>query len=151
MIFFENIETLTLNNTNYRKVLYTSTNQQIVIMSIDSGSDIEFEIHPDNDQFIRIESGTGILLVGKNRDSKYKLYDGVAFVIPKNTWHQVINNSSSPLKLYTIYSPPHHKDGKIDVVRPPSDEISTHNKFDKPDTKYPSVVKYQDIIDIYSK
>ncbi|XWV25759.1 maninose-6P isomerase [Tupanvirus soda lake] len=118
-IFITNIEKDTQQNNFYRKVLYTAGNVQIVLMSIKPKEDIEYEIHPDNDQFIRIEKGNGMLLVGPKRESKYELFDGVAIVIPAGTWHQIINTSNTEdLKLYTIYAPPHHPRDKVEINKP---------------------------------
>jgi mannose-6-phosphate isomerase-like protein (cupin superfamily) len=136
-IFITNIETETIHNDFYRKVLYTSQNQQIVVMSIKPKEDIEYEIHPDNDQFIRIEKGTGILLIGPKKESQYKLSDGVSVIIPKGTWHQVINTSDvDMLKLYTIYSPPHHPHDKVDVTRPKSDQCGGFKIYSKKTIMY---------------
>lgn len=118
-IFYTNIETETINNSHYRHVLFTSAYQQIVVMSIKPNQDIHLEKHRYIDQFIRIEQGKGELLIGENSEIKYDLSDGIAFVIPSNTWHRIVNTSATQdLKLYTIYSPPNHKDGKIDIDRP---------------------------------
>ncbi|XWV24527.1 mannose-6P isomerase [Tupanvirus deep ocean] len=118
-IFITNIEKDTIDNSFYRKVLYTAGNVQIVVMSIKPKEDIEYEIHQDNDQFIRVEKGKGMLLVGPQRESKYELFDGVAVVIPAGTWHQIINTSNTEdLKLYTIYAPPHHPRDKVEINRP---------------------------------
>lgn len=116
-IFIANIEKETLDNTHYRKVLYTSSNQQLVIQTIKPNSDIKFEVHNDNDQFVRIEKGNGQLIVGEDKQLNYELSDGIAFIIPKGTWHQIINNSSDDLKLYTIYSPPHHSPNTDQINR----------------------------------
>jgi mannose-6-phosphate isomerase-like protein (cupin superfamily) len=135
-IFIDNIEKTTIENNYYRKVLYTSpTNkQQLVVMSIKAGEDIPYEIHNENDQFIRIEKGSGVLLVGPNKKS-YVLHDGSAFIIPANTWHQVINNSNDVLKLYTIYSPAHHPHDRIDVERPADVSNDRYNHFVKSNHK----------------
>ena len=128
-IFITNIETETVHNNFYRKVLYTSKNQQLVVMSIKPKSDIEYEIHPDNDQFIRVEKGKGIALIGPQKESRYELSDGVALIIPAGTWHQIINTSDEiDLKLYTLYSPPHHPHDKVDVERPKQCGGAVNNK-----------------------
>jgi mannose-6-phosphate isomerase-like protein (cupin superfamily) len=118
-IFIANIEKDTIQNKFYRKVLYTTNLQQMVLMSVKPKEDISFEIHSNNDQFIRIEKGLGILYIGPKKESSYKLSDGVAVTIPANTWHQIVNTSDTDdLKLYTIYSPPHYPPDKIDINRP---------------------------------
>lgn len=117
--FIIDIEKETIANKFYRKVLYTSKNQQLVVMSIAPKSDIPKEIHNENDQFIRIEKGNGSVHIGENEEHKYDLKDGSAFIVPAGTYHRVINNSNDqPLQLYTIYSPPHHPKDKIDIERP---------------------------------
>jgi mannose-6-phosphate isomerase-like protein (cupin superfamily) len=105
MTYYIDIEKATLNNNSYRKILFTSGNQQLVLMSISPGGDIPMEIHGGVDQFIRIESGNGILY----SDREYHLHDGIAVTIPAGTKHQVVNTGNTPLKLYTIYSPPEHE------------------------------------------
>src|SRR5690606_22995096 len=88
------------------------------------GEDIKMEIHPNVDQFIRIEKGFGKLIIGndKSQQHSFPLSDGVGFIIPSGTWHQVINDGSSDLKLYTIYTPPEHPIGQIQIDRPNDDE-----------------------------
>ncbi len=132
-VFITNIEDDTLDNTYFRKVIYTSKHQQLVLMSIKPRSDIPYEIHSEHDQFIRIEKGTGVLVVGENKDEKYDLSDGIAFIVPAGTWHQIINTSDEEdLKLYTIYSPPEHAADKIDIDRPDSANTNKINTIDEP-------------------
>jgi len=119
-IFISDLEKSTLSNTNYREVIYTTTHMQIVLQSIKPGSDIEYEVHQNNDQFVRVEQGEGKLIIGSKKEHQYPLKDGQAFIIPSNTCHQIINNGNTDLKLYIIYSPPHHPSDKIDVDRPPN-------------------------------
>ncbi|KND50179.1 MAG: hypothetical protein AB198_01840 [Parcubacteria bacterium C7867-003] len=107
----DNIETLTKENTNFRKVLYTGEQSQLVLMSLLPGEDIGSEIHQDNDQFFRFEAGNGKVVIN---DTEYEVADGDAVVVPKGATHNVINTSAdTALKLYTIYSPAHHKDGIV--------------------------------------
>jgi len=109
--YFTNIEKETLENENFRKVLYTSKYSQLVLMSLKPKEEIGMEVHPDNDQFFRIEKGQGKCIIDGN---EYELNDGVAIVVPAGAEHNVINTSETEgLKLYTIYSPAHHKDGII--------------------------------------
>lgn len=107
-----NIERETLNNDNYRKVLYTTGQEQLVLMSLKPNEEIGEEVHEDTTQFIRIESGTGkSVLNGKESD----LEDGDCVVVPAGTKHNIINTSDvEPLKLYTIYAPPHHPKDTIE-------------------------------------
>ena len=109
--FKSNIEKDTLKNKNFRKVLYTGKNSQLVLMSLKPKEEIGAETHPDNDQFLRFEGGRGRVEIDGN---KYPVKDGDAVIVPAGAKHNVINTSSSEeLKIYTIYSPPHHKDGIV--------------------------------------
>ena len=110
------IESETLKNTNYRKVLHTTKLTQLVLMSIKPGDEIGMEVHKQGDQFIRIEAGEGeSVLDGK----KEALKDGSALVIAAGVHHNIINTSKTKaLKLYAVYTPPEHKDGTIDKVKP---------------------------------
>ena len=109
--FFCDIENSTIKNKNFRKVLYTSKHSQLVLMSLLPKEEIWMEVHPYNDQFFRIEKGQGKCLIDGN---EYNIKDGAAIVVPAGAKHNVINTSSKEeLKLYTIYSPAHHKDGII--------------------------------------
>ena len=110
-----NIEDLTLGNGNFRKVLYTHTHSQLVLMSLQPNEDIGSEVHPDNDQFFRFESGQGRVVIDGN---EYEVWNGSAVVVPSGSEHNVINTSGSEaLKLYTIYSPAHHKDGVVRATK----------------------------------
>ncbi|WKZ31022.1 MAG: cupin domain-containing protein [Candidatus Dojkabacteria bacterium] len=112
--FHSNIEEETKSNSNFRRVLYTAKNSQLVLMSLKPKEEIGMEIH-QNDQFFRIESGEGKCLIDGN---EYPLHDGVALVVPAGAEHNVINTSESEdLKLYTIYSPAHHKDGVVAATK----------------------------------
>lgn len=99
-----NIERATIRNNFFRQVVWTTIHQQLVLMSIPPGQDIGLEVHPENDQFIRIERGTGLAVLG---DDTIKIVDGDAITVPQGTKHNVINTGNQDLKLYTIYSPPH--------------------------------------------
>jgi mannose-6-phosphate isomerase-like protein (cupin superfamily) len=117
--FKDNIEKLTLENNVFRKVLYTSHHSQLVLMCLQPGEEIGMETHTGNDQFFRFESGKGKCIIDGN---EYMLEDGDAVIVPVGAQHNIINLSTfEPLKLYTIYSPAHHKDGilretKIDAM-----------------------------------
>ena len=109
--YFTNIEKDTLANKNFRKVVYTSKYSQLVLMSLKPKEEIGMEVHPENDQFFRVEKGKGKCVIDGN---EYELKDGVAIVVPSGAEHNVINTSETEeLKLYTIYSPPHHKNGIV--------------------------------------
>lgn len=119
-----NIEQLTLQNTDYRRVLYTGKHMQLVLMCLQPGEEIGLEIHQDNDQFFRFEQGEGKCIIDGN---EYSVQDGSCIVVPAGAEHNIINSSdSSLLKLYTIYSPAHHKDG---IVRS-SKQDATQNEAD---------------------
>ncbi len=105
--FIENIENITIENENFRVVLYTTKNSQLVVMSLKIGEEIGAEIHL-MDQFIRIESGEGKAILD---GVEHRISDGSAVVVPAGTNHNIINTSlDHPLKLYAIYSPPNHRD-----------------------------------------
>ncbi len=111
-----NIEQATLQNNNFRTALWTGEYLQSTLMSINVGDDIGLEIHPDTDQFIRIEQGQGIVKMGKsknNLDFQRKVFDNYAIFVPAGTWHNVINTGKKPLKVYVIYAPPHHPRGTV--------------------------------------
>jgi mannose-6-phosphate isomerase-like protein (cupin superfamily) len=114
--FVVNIEEATKQNNNFRTALWTGNHLQLTLMSIGVGEDIGLEIHPNLDQFIRIEEGQGIVMMG---DSQYNLnfqrnvYDDFAFIIPAGTWHNLINTGNKPIKLYSIYAPPQHPFGTV--------------------------------------
>lgn len=126
MAFVVDIEKASVDNRYFRKVLFTSDREQLVVMSLLPKEDIGMETHPSTDQFIRVEEGTGdAILDGK----RHKLASGSALVIPAGTKHNIVNTSSgSSLKLYTVYSPPHHKDGKIHKTKADAEA----DKNDKP-------------------
>jgi mannose-6-phosphate isomerase-like protein (cupin superfamily) len=110
-----NIEKATEENNNFRKVLYTSKHSQLVLMSLKPKEEIGMEVHSDNDQFFRFEEGKGKVIIDGN---EYEVKDGSAVVVPAGSQHNVINASDSEeLKLYTIYSPAHHKDGIVRATK----------------------------------
>lgn len=113
--FKSTIEKDTLENSNFRKVLYTSHHSQLVLMSLNPKEEIGEEIHPENDQFFRIESGQGECIIDGN---KYGIGDGDAIVIPAGAKHNIINvDNHRALKMYTIYSPAHHKDRTVHATK----------------------------------
>jgi mannose-6-phosphate isomerase-like protein (cupin superfamily) len=115
-----NIEKDTLENNNFRKVLYSGKNSQLVLMSLLPKEEIGMEVHSDNDQFFRFERGTGKCIIDGN---EYELEDGVAVVVPAGSQHNIINTSETEeLKLYTIYSPAHHKDGIVRATKKEAEE-----------------------------
>jgi len=123
-----NIEDATKENENFRKVLYTAKNSQLVVMSLKPSEEIGEEVHT-LDQFIRIESGKGKAILD---GVEHKIEDDFAIVIPAGMKHNVINTSSdAPMKLYTIYSPPEHRDGIIHATK----EDAMNDKTDEFDGK----------------
>ncbi|MDO8667924.1 MAG: cupin domain-containing protein [bacterium] len=124
--FNSNIEKDTLENNNFRQVLYTGKHSQLVLMSLKPREEIGMEVHEENDQFFRIEKGEGKCIIDGN---EYEITDGSAIVVPSGAKHNVINTSQAEdLKLYTIYSPAHHKDG---IVRKTKTEATANEaEFD---------------------
>ncbi|MBL7045021.1 MAG: cupin domain-containing protein [Parcubacteria group bacterium] len=115
-----NIEKETLENEDYRRVLYTAKNSQLVLMNIKPGDEIGEEVH-ELDQFLRFEAGNGkAVLDGVERE----VSDGIAVVVPAGAKHNFINTGSVDLKLYTVYSPPEHKDGVVEKTK--ADEYEEH-------------------------
>jgi mannose-6-phosphate isomerase-like protein (cupin superfamily) len=113
----DNIEKLTLENSAFRHVLYTAKNCQLVLMCLKPNEEIGMEVHEGNDQFFRFEKGQGKVIIDGN---EYEVTDGDAAIVPQGSQHNVINTSETEdLKLYTLYSPPHHKDG---IVRQTKEE-----------------------------
>ncbi len=108
--YVANIEKAAKENNNFRQVLYTAKNSQLVLMSLKPGEEIGEEVHTDVDQFFRIDAGEGKCLIDGN---EYMIKDGFAVVVPAGAKHNVINTGTSDLKLYTIYSPPEHRDSVI--------------------------------------
>ncbi len=113
--YHNNIEKLTLANNDFRHVLYTGKNSQLVLMSLKPNEEIGMEAHNENDQFFRFEKGEGKVVIDGN---EYIVGDGDAVIVPMGAEHNVINTSATEtLKLYTIYSPAHHKDGVVRATR----------------------------------
>ena len=124
--FHSNIEKSTLENDSFRKVLYTGKHSQLVLMSLKPKEEIGLEVHADNDQFFRFEKGQGKCIIDGN---EYSVSDGTAIVVPAGANHNIVNVSETEsLKLYTIYSPAHHKDG---IVRASKEEAEAQEaEFD---------------------
>lgn len=121
--FYSDIENKTLENDNFRKVLYTAHSMQLVLMSLAKGDEIGEETHDDVDQFFRIESGEGKVLVD---DTIHLVEDGDVVIVPRGAKHNVMNIGQEPLKLYTIYSPPEHIDGTIHKTKADADNAHEH-------------------------
>ncbi len=128
--FVVNIEDATKQNNNFRTALWTGDNLQVTLMSIKPGEDIGLELHPDVDQFIRIEEGQGLVKMGdsKNKlDFEEKVYDDYAIMIPAGKWHNLINTGMTPLKLYSIYAPPEHPRGTIHKTKEDAEADERHH------------------------
>ena len=123
--YHADIETLTKENENFRKVLYTGEHMQLVLMSLNPNEDIGSEVHPTNDQFFRFDMGSGKAIINGN---EYNIKDGHTIVVPAGAEHNIINTGDIPLRFYTIYCPAHHKDG---IVRATKEEAITNEaEFD---------------------
>ncbi len=118
------IEQKTIENTNFREVLYTAPNLQVVVMSLKPGEEIGMETHEKSDQFFRVEAGQGqAILDGEITE----LSDGMIVVIPEGTEHNIVNTSADKdLKVYTIYSPPEHPDGTVHKTKAEADAAEEH-------------------------
>ena len=112
--FIDNIEEKTEQNNFFRQVLYTGKHTQLVVMSLLPGEEIGMEVHPQVDQFFRIEEGRAKVIID---GEEHEVYEGFAIIVPAGSQHNVINTGSNPLKLYTLYSPPNHPDGTIHRTR----------------------------------
>lgn len=110
------IEQAVEENPFFRRALWTGPHMQVVLMSLRPGEDIGVEMHPNVDQFIRIEDGDGLVQMGPSRDRldyQRRVEDGYSIMIPAGTWHNLTNIGNEPLKLYTIYAPPEHPHGTV--------------------------------------
>ena len=120
--FVQDIESLSVKNNNFRRVLYTATHCQLVLMSLKAGEEIGAEVHK-LDQFFRVEAGTGEAVLD---DTRTAIQAGFAVVVPAGTNHNIINTGTVPLKLYTLYAPPNHRDGVVHHTRDAAEADSEH-------------------------
>jgi mannose-6-phosphate isomerase-like protein (cupin superfamily) len=114
--FVVNINNVTKQNNYYRTALWTGKHLQVTLMSINVNESIGLEMHPNLDQFVRIEQGQGIVMIGDNKDDlNYKrvVSDDFVFIIPAGKWHNLVNTGNMPIKLYSIYAPPEHPQGTV--------------------------------------
>lgn len=124
--YHANIEELVSQNNNFRQIIYTSKHSQLVLMTLKPNEEIGMEVHPDNDQFFRFESGVGKVVVDGN---EYQIKDGDVIIIPSGSQHNVINTSATdPLKMYTIYSPAHHRDKVVHKTK--EEAMADSEEFD---------------------
>lgn len=108
--YVDNIERATLANEDFRRVLYTGRNMQLVLMTLPPGCDIGEEVHEDRDQFFRIEEGEGEIRID---GQAHRVEDDFAVIVPAGARHNVVNTGDRPLRLYTLYAPPEHRDGVV--------------------------------------
>jgi mannose-6-phosphate isomerase-like protein (cupin superfamily) len=116
--YVSNIEEKTLQNEYFREVLFTGPQSQLVVMAIVPGGEIGLETHDNIDQFIRIEAGQGKAILN---GEEHAIEDGTAIVVPAGTAHNIVNTGSEPLKLYSVYTPPEHKDGTVHKTKAEAD------------------------------
>ena len=121
--FVADIEQLTEENTNFRRVLYTGKNMQLVLMSLKPGEEIGAEVHEDRDQFFRVEQGNGEVDIDGVRTP---VKSDEAIIVPAGARHNVVNTGESPLQLYTLYGPPEHKEGTVHVTKADADAHEEH-------------------------
>ena len=125
--FCDNIEQRTVENDDFRHVLYTGHNLQLVLMTLQPGEEIGAEVHPDRDQFFRFEAGTGVVDIDGIEN---KVEGDFAVIVPQGARHNVRNTGSEPLRLYTIYGPPEHKDGIVQATKAEADARHAEEEFD---------------------
>lgn len=121
--FVQDIEELTKDNDNFRKVVYTGKYLQLVLMTLQPGEEIGSEVHEDHDQFFRVEDGKGEVIID---NQTHQIEDDDAVIVPAGARHNVINTGDEPLKLYTIYGPPEHRDGVIHDTKENADASEEH-------------------------
>jgi len=123
--FHGDIEKLTTDGTDFRRVLYTGHHLQLVLMTLKPGEEIGSEVHEDRDQFFRFEEGEGTVDID---DNSYAVEDGSGIVVAAGARHNVRNTGDAPLKLYTLYGPPEHVDGLVEATKAEAD--ATHEEWD---------------------
>jgi mannose-6-phosphate isomerase-like protein (cupin superfamily) len=121
--FVDNIETLTVENSDFRRVLYTGRNLQLVLMAIQPGEEIGEEVHDDRDQFFRVEKGAGEVWIDGNRS---KVEGDDAIIVPAGARHNIVNTGDEPLRLYTLYAPPEHRDRTRHITKADADAEEEH-------------------------
>ena len=125
--YCDDIEKRTTDNGDFRRVLYTGKNLQLVLMTLQPGDEIGSEVHEDRDQFFRFEEGEGMIVIDGKENA---VADGTGVIVPAGARHNVINRSSAPLKLYTLYGPPEHKDGIVQSTKADADARHAHEEWD---------------------
>lgn len=115
-----NLEDATLDNTTYRTVAWSGKYLQLTLMSIPAGGDIGLEVHPETDQFIRLDGGRGKVEMGPAEDqldTTWEVSDGDAVFVPAGTWHNITTLGDEPMQLYAVYAPQHHTPGKVHATK----------------------------------
>lgn len=125
--YVDNIERATLASADFRRVLYTGKHLQLVLMTLPPGCDIGEEVHEDRDQFFRIEEGEGVIRID---GADNKVADDYAVIVPAGARHNVINTGSEPLRLYTIYGPPEHRDGVVHKTKEQAEADHDNDHWD---------------------
>jgi mannose-6-phosphate isomerase-like protein (cupin superfamily) len=125
--YHDDIERQTVGNDDFRRVLYTGHHLQLVLMTLQPGDEIGAEVHEDRDQFFRFEEGRGQVDID---DNSYDVEDGSGVIVPAGARHNVRNTGDAPLKLYTLYGPPEHKDGVVQSTKAEADRRHPHEEWD---------------------
>ena len=125
--YCDDIEKQTTDNGDFRRVLYTGKNLQLVLMTLQPGDEIGSEVHEDRDQFFRFEEGEGVVVIDGKENA---VADGTGVIVPAGARHNVINRGSAPLKLYTLYGPPEHKDGVVQSTKADADARHHDEEWD---------------------
>jgi mannose-6-phosphate isomerase-like protein (cupin superfamily) len=123
------IERQTLENGTFRTVLFTGSHQQLTVMRLTPGEDIGLEMHPNTDQFLRIESGNARVEFGKTKDAideTHDVEDDWAIIVPAGTWHNVVNTGDGDVRLYSLYAPPEHPDGTVHRTKADAEAAERH-------------------------
>lgn len=125
----DDIERLTVDNDNFRTVVYTGEHTQLTVMSLLPGEEIGWESHHDRDQFLRLEQGRARVDFGSSEDGvdeSHEVADNWAFIVPAGVWHNVVNVGDDEVKLYSLYSPPEHPDGTVHATKAEADAAEHH-------------------------
>lgn len=122
--YVDDIEDIAEQNSDFRRVLYTGANMQLVVMTLAPGEEIGEEVHPDRDQFFRIEEGSGEVWIDGHRTD---IEDDFAILVPAGARHNIKNTGEEPLRLYTLYAPPEHLDGTVHATR--ADAVASNEHF----------------------
>jgi mannose-6-phosphate isomerase-like protein (cupin superfamily) len=125
----DDIDRLTVDNDNFRTVVYTGEHTQLTVMSLPPGEEIGWESHHDRDQFLRLEQGKARVDFGSSEDGveeSHEVEDDWAFIVPAGVWHNVVNVGEIDVKLYSLYSPPEHPDGTVHATKAEADAAEHH-------------------------